>query len=103
MTVRENTTFTEEYYAADKRYIGNAVQVFFRNGASTDRAHVDFPVGHRKRRAEGIPLLKQKFEASVAAHFSPPQAGKIVTLFADRAKLEAMPVHEFASAMVKNA
>ena len=102
MLVRENTTFTEEYYAADKRYIGNAVQVFFRNGSSTDRAHFDFPRGHRKRRAEGIPILKQKFEASVAAHFTAPQTGKIVALFADRAKLEAMPVHEFVAGMVKN-
>jgi hypothetical protein len=100
--VRENTTFTEEYYAADKRYIGNAVQVFFRDGSSTERAHFDFPIGHRKRRAEGIPILKQKFEGSVAAHFSPPQTGKIAALFADRAKLEAMPVHEFVAGMVKN-
>jgi len=71
MIVRENSTFTEEYYAADKRYIGNAVQVFFKDGTSTERAHVDFPAGHRKRRAEGIPILVKKFEASVAEHFSP--------------------------------
>ena len=102
MMVRENTRFTEEYYAADKRYIGNAVQVFFKDGTSTERAHVDFPVGHRKRRAEGIPLLVRKFESSVAGHFSPGQAAKISALFADRAKLEALPVHEFVSAMVKN-
>jgi len=100
--VRENTRFTEEYYAADKRYIGNAVQVFFKDGTSTERAHVDFPVGHRKRRAEGIPLLVRKFESSVAGHFPPGQAAKISALFADRAKLEALPVHEFVSAMVKN-
>jgi 2-methylcitrate dehydratase len=102
MVVRENTTFTEEYYAADKRYIGNAVQVFFKDGSSTERAHVDFPIGHRKRRAEGIPMLKQKFEASVAAHFSAAQTARIKDAFADRAKLEAMPVHEFVSVMVKN-
>jgi 2-methylcitrate dehydratase len=102
MIVRENTRFTEEYYAADKRYIGNAVQVFFRDGTSTERAHVDFPVGHRKRRGEGIPLLVRKFESSVAGHFTPGQAGKISALFADRAKLESLPVHEFVAAMVKN-
>jgi 2-methylcitrate dehydratase len=101
MVVRENTTFTEEYYAADKRYIGNAVQVFFRDGSSTERAHFDFPIGHRKRRAEGIPVLKQKFQGSVAAHFSPQQTGKIAALFADRAKLDAMPVHEFVAVMAK--
>jgi len=100
--VRENAAFTEDYYAADKRYIGNAVQVFFTDGTATGRVQVDFPVGHRKRRAEGIPLLVQKFEASVAGHFSPAQAEKIRAVFADRARLEAMPVHEFVSVLVKN-
>jgi 2-methylcitrate dehydratase len=101
MVVRENATFTEEYYAADKRYIGNAVQVFYQDGTFSERAHVDYPIGHRKRRAEGIPMLVKKFEASVAGHFSPAQADMIKAVFADRAKLEAMPVHEFVSAMVK--
>ena len=101
MLVRENSTFTEEYYDSDKRHIGNAVQVFFEDGTSTERAHVDFPIGHRKRRAEGIPLLVKKFEASVAEHFPPAQTGKIKAVFADRARLEAMPVHEFVSVMVK--
>ena len=103
MVVRENTTFTEEYY--DRR---QALHRQCRAGllqgrhARPSARDVDFPIGHRKRRAEGIPVLKQKFEASVAAHFSPPQAGRIDALFADRAKLEAMPVHEFVAAMVKN-
>ena len=100
--VRENKTFTAEYLAADKRYIGNAVQVFFKDGSCTERVHVDVPIGHRKRRAEGIPLLVKKFEASVAAHFSPLQTDRIKALFADRSRLETMPVHEFVSAMVKN-
>jgi 2-methylcitrate dehydratase len=102
MIVRENTKFTEEYYAADKRYIGNAVQVFFKDGSSTQRVAVDFPIGHRKRRAEGMPVLVKKFEASVAAHFSPKQTESIKGLFADRVKLEQMPVNEFVSGLVKN-
>src|ERR1700746_2592706 len=53
--VRENPTFTQEYYAADKRYIGNAVQVFFSDGTASERVQIDFPIGHRKRRAEGMP------------------------------------------------
>ncbi len=69
MVVSENTTFTEEYYAPDKRAIGNAVQVFFKDGTRTERVQVDYPLGHRKRRAEGMPVLVQKFEASVTAHF----------------------------------
>jgi len=101
MVVLENTVFTEEYYAAGKRHIGNAVQVFFADGTHTDRVQIDVPVGHRKRRAEGIPLLVRKFEASVAAHFQASQAARIKALFADRATLEAMPVHEFVAALVK--
>src|SRR5262249_29155597 len=92
MEVRENPTFTAEYYAADKRYIGNAVQVFFRDGTSTERFQVDYPIGHRKRRAEGMPVLVKKFEASVDAHFAAKQAEKIKTLFSKRAELDAMPV-----------
>ena len=101
MTVRENPAFTADYYAPDRRYIGNAVQVFFKDGTSSERAHFDFPIGHRKRRGEGIPVLVKKFEASVAGHFSPGQTQKIKAVFADRSGLEAMPVHEFVSVMVK--
>ena len=102
MQVRENTTFTQEYYAADKRYIGNAVQIFFKDGSSTERVAVDFPIGHRKRRAEGMPLLVRKFEAATAAHFTPKQTEAIKALFADRRKLEQTPVSEFMAVLVKN-
>jgi 2-methylcitrate dehydratase len=101
MLVRENTRFTEEYHAADKRYIGNAVQVFFKDGTASERVAIDFPIGHRQRRAEGMPVLVKKFEASVAAHFSAKQTESIKSLFADRARLERMPVHEFVAGLVK--
>jgi 2-methylcitrate dehydratase len=100
MQVRENAKFTAEYYAADKRYIGNALQVFFRDGSSTPRIEVDVPIGHRRRRAEGRPLLVQKFESSVAAHFPPKRTALIQSLFADPAKLDATTVNEFMSALV---
>jgi 2-methylcitrate dehydratase len=94
MVVKENTDFTRDYYAADKRYIGNAVQVFFKDGTATLRVAVDYPIGHRKRRAEGIPVLVKKFLSSVAAHFPTTQAQAISALFADRARLEALRVDE---------
>jgi 2-methylcitrate dehydratase len=100
--VRENPAFTRDYYAADKRYIGNAVQVFFRGGGATERVQVDFPVGHRRRRAEGWPLLKRKFEASVAARFSAKQAERIKALFAQPAQLDVLPVNELMAALVTN-
>ena len=62
---------------------------------------VDFPVGHRKRRAEGMPLLVQKFEASVAAHFPAKQAEGVKAVF-DRKDFDAMPVNEFMAALVAN-
>jgi 2-methylcitrate dehydratase len=102
MQVRENPTFTQEYYAPDNRHIGNAVQVFFKDGSSTERVAVDYPIGHRKRRREGMPVLVKKFEASVSAHFLPKQTEAIKALFADRARLEQMPVQEFVAGLVKN-
>jgi 2-methylcitrate dehydratase len=100
MQVRENATFTQEYYDPSKRYIGNAVQVFFKDGSASRRIQVDFPIGHRKRREEGMPVLVKKFEASVAAHFSPRQTESIQAMFADRNALAAMPVSEFVARLV---
>jgi 2-methylcitrate dehydratase len=103
MQVRENTRFTVEYYAADKRYIGNAVQVFFKDGSSTRQVSVDFPIGHRKRRAEATPLLVEKFAASVAGHFPPKRTEAIKKVFAERAALAAMPVSDFVAKLVSAA
>jgi 2-methylcitrate dehydratase len=100
MQVKENATFTEEYYDANKRYIGNALQVFFKDGSASPRVQVDYPIGHRKRREEGMPVLVKKFEASVAGHFGPKQAESIKAMFADRSALAAMPVSEFVAQLV---
>src|SRR6186713_103682 len=101
MTVRENPTFTREYYERDKRHIGNALQISFSDGSPKLEMRVDFPVGHRKRRAEGMPLLVQKFEASVAAHFPAKQAEAIKAVFA-RDDFDALLVNEFMAALVAN-
>jgi 2-methylcitrate dehydratase len=102
MQVRENPAFTSDYYAADKRYIGNALQVFFKDGSSSPRVQVDYPIGHRKRRAEGMPVLVKKFHDSVAAHFNARQAQRIKALFATPAQLDALPVNELMAALVTN-
>jgi 2-methylcitrate dehydratase len=102
MQVRENVTFTQDYYAPDKRYIGNAVQVFFRDGSSTPRVQVDYPIGHRKRRAEGMPVLVRKFEAAVDGYFGAKQAALVKSLFTNPRKLDAMPVNELMAALVTN-
>jgi 2-methylcitrate dehydratase len=100
MQVKENAVFTKEYYAADKRYIGNAVQVYFKDGTATQRIQVDFPIGHHKRRAEGMPVLVQKFESSVAAHFAAKQTESIKAMFADPKNLAGMAVSDFVAKLV---
>ncbi len=102
MQVRENPRFTADYYAADKRYIGNAIQVFFEDGGSTPRIQVDYPVGHRKRRAEGYPLLVRKFESAVTALFPERQCQRIGALFSDAARLDATAVDDFVAHLVRN-
>jgi 2-methylcitrate dehydratase len=100
MQVKENAEFTKDYYDPQKRYIGNAVQVFFKDGSASARVAVDFPIGHRKRRAEGMPVLVKKFESSVAAHFQPKQTESIKAMFVDRKALMAMPVSDFVAKLV---
>ena len=97
MTVTENKTFTEEYFASDKRAIGNAVQVHFNDGSKTERVQVDYPIGHRKRRADGIPLLEDKFMQALADKFPADKVAKIKDLFFDQAKLEQASVADIMS------
>ena len=101
MVVRENTTFTAEYYERDKRFIGNAVQVFFRDGTATERVQVDFPVGHRRRRAEGAPLLARKFSDSVRAHYGAARAQPILDCFAKLPAIDRLGVDELMGLMVR--
>jgi len=100
MEVRENESFTKDYYDPEKRFIGNAVQVFFSDGTSTRRVQIDYPVGHRLRREEGIPLLAKKFEASVASKLKPGQWQMLQTLSSDPAQLKALPVDDFMALLV---
>lgn len=95
MQVTENRQFTIDYHDPDKRAIGNSVQVFFRDGSKTDRIAVDFPIGHRRRRSEGIPLLLEKFNHAVTDHFPPDRKEAILAACSDRPALEAMPVNDF--------
>jgi len=100
MEVRENEQFTKDYFDPDKRYIGNAVQVFFKDGTSTDRIEVPVPIGHRERREEGIPALKQKFVDSVSPKLADGQWAQLKELCADREKLAATAVDDFMALLV---
>jgi 2-methylcitrate dehydratase len=100
MEVRENETFTKDYFDPDKRYIGNAVQVFFSDGTSTDRIEVHFPIGHRERREEGIPVLMKKFVDSVSPKLKADQWEALNALSLDRAKLAETSVDDFMALLV---
>ena len=100
MVVRENEGYTRDYFDAEKRYIGNAVQVFFKDGSSTENIEVHFPIGHRKRREEGIPVLLQKFESSLSGKLRNGQWDKLNTLCANQDQLLATPVDEFMALLV---
>ncbi len=95
MEVVEEPRYSREYLEADKRSIANALQVFFADGTSTGRIEIVYPVGHRRRRADGIPLLEQKFLDNLRTRFPEPQCQKIMALCLDQATLEATPVNAF--------
>jgi 2-methylcitrate dehydratase len=100
MDVAENKQFTIDYLDPAKRSIGNSVQVFFADGTGTERSVVDYPIGHRRRRAEGIPALLEKFERNLRGRISPRMANAILELCGDRKRLESTPVHRFMDLFV---
>ena len=102
MVVREEPRFSMDYLDPDKRSIANAVQVYFGDGSSTQRIVVEYPVGHRFRREEGIPLLVEKFRRNLATRFDARQSGRIDAVFGDQTALEAMPVDEFVELWVSS-
>jgi 2-methylcitrate dehydratase len=95
MVVSENPQFTKDSFDPDKRYIGNSVQVFFKDGTRSELVSIDYPIGHRRRRAEGIPVLMAKCEAALRAHLPASQVDRIMALAADPARLDALPVDQF--------
>ena len=95
MEVIENKQYSIDYLDPEKRSIGNAVQVFFRDGTSTENVEVEFPIGHRRRRSEGIPILEEKFERNIKTRLLDKQTDAILNLFSDSSKLGNTMVSEF--------
>lgn len=95
MEVTERKQFTKDYFDPDKRAIGNAIQVFFKDDTKTDRIAVEYPVGHRRRRKEGIPLLVRKFEDAIATQLAPRRVEAIKAVCEEQNTLEQMAVNEF--------
>ncbi len=95
MTVHEDPRYSREYLDPEKRSIANAVQVFFADGTSTPKVEVEYPLGHRRRRAEGIPLLESKFLAALCSCFPEPHARRVHDLCLDHERLLGTSVNDF--------
>ena len=95
MEVVEEATYSREYHQADKRSITNAVQVFFKDGSVTEQVLIEYPLGHRRRRAEGIPALVVKFREALARRLPAANVSAIDDLCHDQERLHATPVNEF--------
>ena len=91
----KKNNFPRDYLDPQKRSIANAVQVFFKDGTNTENVLVEYPLGHRRRRNEGLPLLLNKFKKSVEEHFDKKQADVILAVCTDQEKVNQMPVNQF--------
>ncbi len=100
MTCVEDRGFSRDYHDPDKRSIANAITVEFNNGKKTGEVVVEYPLGHRRRRKEGIPLLLEKFKTNLARRFPEKQRNAILALCQDAKALEATPVNEFVDMFV---
>ena len=97
--VVEEPRYSAEYLDPEKRSIGNAVQVTFADGSTTERMEVEFPLGHPRRRAEALPLLRAKLLANLAAAYGDSCAAELTGLLLDEPDFDAMPAHELLAAL----
>ncbi len=96
----EDKKFTRDYHAPDKRSIANALTVEFKDGTKLEEVVCEYPIGHKRRRKEGMPLLVEKFKTNLARRFPVKQSQTILHLCQDQKRLENTPVHEFVDLMV---
>ena len=102
MEIEEDLSFSKDYLDPSKRSIANSLQIFFKDGTCTDIEEVHYPIGHKNRRAEGIPILIKKFEKNLMTQFSEDRVKGIMSLFEDNEKLFNLPVREFVDLFVEN-
>jgi 2-methylcitrate dehydratase len=100
MVCVEDPQFTRDYLDPDKRSIANGITIEFDDGSRTDEVVVEYPIGHRRRRKEGMPVLLDKFKANLALRFADRQRQAILDVALDADRLSATPVHDFVDLMV---
>ena len=97
MIIEENKRYSKEYLEADKRSIANSIQIFFNDGSTTEKIEVEYPIGHRRRREEGIPVLLSKFEKNLKSHFDEKKVNEILQVCSDPERLSNTDVNDFMS------
>ncbi|WP_368877370.1 bifunctional 2-methylcitrate dehydratase/aconitate hydratase [Providencia vermicola] len=97
---REEPSFTQDYHDPDKRSIANGLTIKLKDGQIFDELLIEYPVGHKRRRQEGIPLLLKKYRTNLARQFPETQQLRILAASLDKPLLEAMPVNEFMDLFV---
>ena len=101
MLIEEDERYSAEYHEPDKRSISNALQIIFKDGSSTDKIEVEYPIGHKFRREEGIPILLEKFKRNLLTQFDEEKSNQIFELCQDKDKLMDTPVDEFMNMLAK--
>jgi 2-methylcitrate dehydratase len=91
----ENADYTRDYLDPEKRSIANAIQIFFKDGSQSSNIAVEYPIGHRRRREQGIPELVKKFKVNLARRFKADKQAEILNLCQDQPRLENTPVNQF--------
>jgi 2-methylcitrate dehydratase len=100
MDVVEQARYSRDYLDPDKRSIANAVQVFFSDGSATDRIEIEYPLGHRRRRTEALPLLRDKFRHNAETRFAPGRVAELLEHYFDTAEIDDLAVNQFVDEFV---
>lgn len=100
MVTSENKNFSKDYLDPEKRSIGNAIQIFFNDGTATDKIIVEYPIGHKRRRTEGNPILIAKFKKAVSEHYPEKQAEKIINACLNQKSLEETSINSWMEMLV---
>ena len=101
MRVIEIPDYTADYLDPAKRSIANAIQIHFQDGTTSEKVTVEYPLGHRRRRLEGIPLIFEKLRDNLSTHYPEQQVDQLVQLFQSPEKLKSLPVHALMSIFAK--
>lgn len=97
MQVTENRQYSADYLDPEKRSIANSLQVFYKDGTSTDRVEIEYPLGHPRRREEAMPVIQQKYRDNIASHLPIEQCVQLSQWTTDPSCFDNLPAHEFVA------